>query len=45
VKLYTMTAKHSNDYLISQLYSKTNVTTAGVYKSFSLKELGDVMRS
>jgi hypothetical protein len=39
-----MNAKHSNDYLILQLYSQTNVTTAGVYKSFSLEELGDIMR-
>jgi len=27
------------------LYSQTNVTTAGVYKTFSLEQLGDIMRS
>jgi len=40
-----MNAKHSNDYLIFQLYSQTNVTTAGMHKSFSLEELGNIMRS
>jgi len=40
-----MNAKHSNDNLIFQLYSQTNVTTACVYKSFSLEQLGDIMRS
>jgi len=40
-----MNAKHSNDYLIFQLYSQTNITTAGVYKSFPLEDLDDIMRS
>jgi len=40
-----MNTKHSNDYLIFQLYSQTNVTTTGVYKCFSLEELGDILRS
>jgi len=40
-----MNAKHSNEYLFFQLYSQTNVTTAGVYKRFSLEELGDNVRS
>jgi hypothetical protein len=40
-----MNTKYSNGYLILQLYSKTNVTSAGVYKRFSLEELGDIIRS
>jgi hypothetical protein len=40
-----MNAKDSNNYLIFQLYSQTNVTTVGVHISFSLEELGDIMRS
>jgi hypothetical protein len=45
VKVYAMNANHSNDNLIFQLYSQTNVTTAGAYTSFSLEQLRDIMRS
>jgi hypothetical protein len=41
VKVYAMNTKYSNGYFIYQLYSKTNVTNAGVYKGFSLEELDD----